>query len=101
MYIVIVQLHVKADKIEPFLQHTLENARKTRQEPGCLRFDVLKSEADPTRFALHEVYRTPDGLKAHQETEHYKKWRDNVPELLAEPRVGTRYLNVSPADDEW
>ncbi|MBI4586324.1 MAG: antibiotic biosynthesis monooxygenase [Planctomycetes bacterium] len=101
MYIVTVQLHVKADKLEEFLKYTLDNASQARQEPGCLRFDVLRHETDPNRFFFYEVYKAPADHKAHQETGHYKRWRDHVPALLAEQRVGARYLNVSPPDQEW
>lgn len=101
MYVIAVQLKVKPDRIDDFLKLTLQNATAARKEPGCLRFDVLKNEKEPDRFLFYEVYRTPDDHKAHQGTAHYLKWRDEVGDLLAEPRVGGRYLNVSPADEEW
>ncbi len=101
MYIVTVQLSVKPEKIDEFLKYTLDNAANARKEPGCLRFDVLRHETEAGRFFFYEVYKVPADHKAHQETEHYKRWRDNVPALLAEPRVGTRHLNVSPKDAEW
>lgn len=101
MYAITVHLHVKSEKVEDFLKFTLHNAENARKEPGCLRFDVLRSELDPAKFLFYEVYKTPADHKAHQETAHYKAWRDNVPDLLSEPRVGTRYLTVSPADAEW
>ena len=33
-------------------------------EPGNVRFDVLRSKDDPTRFVLYEVYRTPEDAAA-------------------------------------
>jgi len=101
MYVITVQLKVKPDKIDPFLQLTLDNAMKARREPGCVRFDVLRSEKEPDRFLFYEVYRSPEDHKAHQQTSHYFQWRDNVGDLLAEGRVGARFLNVSPTDAEW
>ena len=101
MYIVTVQVNVKEDRIDDFLKLTLENAVEARGEPGCLRFDILRNEKEPSKFLLYEVYRTTDDHKAHQQTAHYLQWRESVPDLLAEPRVGTRYLNVSPLDAEW
>ena len=50
---------------------------------------------------LHEVYRTREDFKAHQEQPHYFRWRDRVPDLLAEPRSGVKYVNVYPKDEEW
>jgi autoinducer 2-degrading protein len=101
MYIVSVDLRVKADKVHEFLRFTLDNAARSREEPGCLRFDVLRQEKEPERFLFHEVYRSPEDLIAHQGTEHYVRWKENVPPLLAEPRASRRYVNVDPPDERW
>jgi quinol monooxygenase YgiN len=101
MYVVCVNLRVKPDKVEEFLARTIENASNSRKEPGCLRFDVLRHDTEPDRFLLHEVYRTPEDFKAHQAEPHYFRWRDTVPDLLAEPRSGVKYVNVYPADEDW
>jgi autoinducer 2-degrading protein len=101
MFVVTVDLHVKPEKVEEFLKHTLHNAENARREPGCLRFDVLRHETEAARFFFYEVYKKPADHQAHKETEHYKRWQEKVPELLAQPRVGTRYVNVSPADGAW
>ena len=101
MYIITVQLKVKEDKIDAFLEQSLDNAAKARKEPGCLRFDVLRNEKEPARFFFYEVYRSPEAHQAHRETKHYLAWREGVGDMMAEPRVGDRFLNVSPADADW
>jgi autoinducer 2-degrading protein len=101
MYIVHVHVHVKPDCIEPFRASTLDNATHSIQEPGVARFDVIQQQADPTRFVLVEVYRTPDDPAKHKETAHYKKWRDTVADMMAEPRVGIVYHSVFPSQDGW
>lgn len=101
MYAITVQLKVKPERVDEFLALTLENATSAREEPGCLRFDVLRNEKEPDRFFFYEVYRTTLDHKAHQETAHYLRWKDDVADLLAEPRVGARWTNLSPADAEW
>ena len=62
---------------------------------------MLRGEKETDRFLFYEVYRSPDDHTAHQQTAHYLRWRDEVGDLLAEPRAGARYLNVSPTDPEW
>ena len=37
----------------------------TRAEPGCLIFEVLRSSADPCRFAVRQCYRSPEAYDAH------------------------------------
>ena len=90
MHVVIVNIHIKADKIDVFKNLTIENARNSLMEPGIIRFDFLQQSEDPSRFALVEVYRTPEDQLLHRETKHYQEWRNNVDYLQLEARVGTK-----------
>jgi (4S)-4-hydroxy-5-phosphonooxypentane-2,3-dione isomerase len=101
MLIVHVFVHVKADQVEAFKTATIENARCSVQEPGIARFDVMQQQDDPTRFVLNEVYRDADAPARHKETEHYKKWRDAVETMMAEPRTSIKYANVHPDNHGW
>lgn len=101
MIIVHVHVHVKPEAVEAFKEATIENARNSIQEPGVARFDVIQQQDDPTRFILVEVYRTPEAPAAHKETDHYKKWRDTVEPMMAEPRHSVKYTNVFPPDEGW
>jgi len=101
MFIVHVFVHVRSEDIAAFKDATLENARNSIQEPGIARFDVMQQQDDPTRFLLVEVYRTPDDPARHKETAHYKKWRDTVAPMMAEPRTSVKYTNVFPDEKGW
>ena len=101
MLIVQVHVHVKPEFIEAFRTATIENATHSVQEPGIARFDVLQQQDDGSRFVLVEVYRSVEATAAHKETEHYKRWRDTVAEMMAEPRSSVKYANVCPADEGW
>ena len=101
LVIVHVDVHVKPDAVELFRAATLDNARHSVKEPGVARFDVIQSVEDPTRFVLVEVYRSPEAPAAHKETAHYRRWRDAVAELMAEPRTSARYVNVFPDAQGW
>jgi len=101
MHIVLVHVKVKPDFRKQFIEATLENGRNSIQEPGIVRFDILQEIEDPNCFILNEVYRTPDDQLKHRETEHYRKWKDLVSEMMAEPRKGVRYVNLFPNDSEW
>jgi quinol monooxygenase YgiN len=101
MLIVHVHVHVKPEFTETFKAATLDNARRSLQEPGVARFDVLQQADDPTRFILVEVYRTPEAPAQHKETTHYALWRDAVAEMMAEPRASVKFGNLFPDDQEW
>ncbi len=96
MYLFLVNIHVKPDKVEAFRAATLDNARNSILEPGIARFDIIQQADDPTRFVLVEAYRSADAQAKHRETAHYARWRDAVADLLAEPRTGIKYNFISP-----
>ena len=101
MLIVLVHVHVKEEYIEAFRKSSYENASQSVHEPGVGRFDVIQQKDDPSRFILVEVYRTADDPAKHKETAHYKKWRDEVEAMMAEPRVSYKYENIFPDDSGW
>jgi quinol monooxygenase YgiN len=101
MLIVHVHIHVKPESVAGFRQATLENARSSVQEPGIARFDVFEQQDDATRFVLIEVYRSPEAAAAHKETAHYAKWRDEVADMMAEPRHSVKYNDVFPEPLDW
>ena len=101
MFVVHVDVHVKPESVEAFVEATLENARNSVQEPGIARFDVVQQLDDPTRFVLVEVYRTADDPAKHKETAHYQTWRATVADMMAEQRSSVKYANVYPDETGW
>ena len=101
MFIVHVPIHVKPENLDAFKAATLVNARASVQEPGIVRFDVVQQADDPARFVLVEVYRDAAANLAHKETKHYAVWRDTVAGMMAEPRLGVKYNNLFPEDQNW
>jgi len=91
-----VRLDVKPERIDDFLKLVTFNATQSRQEPGNLRFDVVRSIDSPTRFGLYEVYRDEASMLAHQATEHYARWRAEIEALLVTPRISEKFISVFP-----
>jgi len=101
MLIVHVHVQVKPESVEAFRTASIENARRSIQEPGIARFDVMQQVDDPTKFVLVEVYRTPEDPARHKETAHYQKWRDTVEPMMAAPRHSVKFSNVFPDEEGW
>jgi len=97
MHVTLVHVHVKSEHVDRFVAATLRNHQGSVREPGNLRFDVLQSEDDPTRFVLVEIYRDAAAAAAHKTEPHYLAWRDEVAEWMASPREGHRYRMLAPA----
>ena len=100
MHVVSVTIFVKPDRVDAFVEATLQNARNTRREPGNVRFDVLQAEEEPTRFLLYEAYHTKDDFTTHQQTAHYLRWKQTVADWMAQPRQGVKHHSIFFGDAE-
>ena len=99
MYALVVPLKVKPEMREKFLAAALEDSTcSVRDEPGCVRFDVLQDNTDPNRFFFYEVYLDEKAVEAHRASVHYARWRAVAPELLAEPTNASRCTTIFPKD---
>jgi autoinducer 2-degrading protein len=99
MYAVVVTLRVKPEMRERFLAGAEDDSTcSVRDEPGCLRFDVLQDTADPDRYFFYEVYRDEAAFQAHLQTPHFLRWRAASAEYLVEPSKGHRTRTVFPRD---
>jgi (4S)-4-hydroxy-5-phosphonooxypentane-2,3-dione isomerase len=101
MVILNVYIQVKPDMIEEFKKVTKENAEKSLQEPGVIRFDFLQQEDDPACFLLNEVYKNEDAVMAHKDTLHYAKWRSIAEAMMEGDRKRIRYRNIYPDNSGW
>lgn len=101
MFIVHVFIEVKPDRVQDFINVTLQNARESINEPGISRFDVLQDQKISNRFVLNEVYRTSEDPARHKKTEHYNHWKQSVADMMAAPRTKQIYDNVFPQDEDW
>jgi quinol monooxygenase YgiN len=52
----------EADRVARLLP---DHMRLTRAEPGCLAFEVIRSMADPVRFAVREIFACRSDFDAH------------------------------------
>jgi len=67
-----ILLTVKAEAdVLKVRQLLTEAMHKSRQEPGCERFDVYHSQADLRRFTLVEHWATQEALDAHRQAAAY------------------------------
>jgi (4S)-4-hydroxy-5-phosphonooxypentane-2,3-dione isomerase len=102
MVILHVTIQVKSEHVSEFLDVVRYDAEHSeKDEPGCLRFDVIQDRDDMNRFYFYEVYRDEAALEAHRQTPHFKLYAEKVqPWLVAAPerRFGK---NLIPSDDNW
>ena len=44
------------------------------------------------------MYDSPEAAAAHKQTPHYAEWREEVQDMMAEPRQATAYVARFPED---
>ena len=96
MFVAFVHVHVKPENVDDFIEITKYNHENSLKEPGCARFDVLRSTEDSHVFYLNEVYLSTEAAAAHKDTEHYQKWRDTVEPYMAKPRSADKGESLFP-----
>ena len=60
----------------------LENARASRDEPGVLFFEVLRSSVDPRVVLVVERYTSSEAFDAHKASAQSAAWKAVAPELV-------------------
>jgi (4S)-4-hydroxy-5-phosphonooxypentane-2,3-dione isomerase len=98
MIVICVHIKVLPEKLQSFIQATIENHLESVKEPGNIRFDLIQKSDDPCSFMIYEAYVSDDEAAAHKNTPHYLKWRDLVKDFMAEPRVGIKYNIIAPTE---
>ncbi|WP_233119056.1 (4S)-4-hydroxy-5-phosphonooxypentane-2,3-dione isomerase [Aggregatibacter actinomycetemcomitans] len=73
MFAMLVEINIKEGKELEFLDVFERNHIGARQEPGNLRFDVLRDPEIRTRFYAYEVYVNEAALEEHRKTTHYHR----------------------------
>src|SRR5579871_2795840 len=83
MYVNAFDLDIVPPDREVYLAAITENGAAAAKEPGCKRFDILNLASDPNHFFLYEVYDNEAALKAHRETDHFKKFAAAAKTMVA------------------
>ncbi len=64
------------------LDHMVLN---TRQEEACEKYDLQQGLNDETIFIFHEIWKSKEGLDAHNQQSYIKKFVEKAPDLLEKP----------------
>ena len=91
-FVLVVNIRIKPESVDKFMQELKANAREARKEPGCKQFDVLVDPKDKTKVMLYEVYTDEKAFEVHQQMPHFKSYLADAVPLLAsrERQVFTR-----------
>jgi quinol monooxygenase YgiN len=90
----VVAMHAKPGQ-ELLLQAELTAlVRPTRNEDGCLLYDLHRSTDVPGDFLFYEIWATREAHAAHKQTPHFLRWNARKDTLLAS-RESTFWKKIS------
>jgi quinol monooxygenase YgiN len=85
---VIARVAAKADSVEQVRAILMGIVEPTRREPGCLSYQLLQNQADPTDFTFVEEWARASAEQSHFATPHISDALRRLPGLLAaEPDI--------------
>jgi autoinducer 2-degrading protein len=96
-YVNAVELDILPAEHDNFLAAIKENGAAAVKEPGCRRFDIVNLASDPNHFLLYEVYDNEAALKAHRETDHFKKFAAAAAKMVDKRNARAMTVVVSNA----
>ena len=79
---ILAHFQAKPECVDELREVLLGLITPTRSEPGCLRYELLQSREDPTRFTFVEEWTDDKALEDHFATEHIANAAARFPELL-------------------
>src|SRR3954466_8794250 len=99
MISLVVKIRIKPEHRETFLKAVEVDALGSENdEPGCLRFNVLQSEADENVYYFYEVYKDEAALDAPRAAPHYAVWREAAAIALDAPADVQRATTIFPKE---
>ena len=92
---VVAHLTAKPDKIEETREALIELIVPTRDEKGCVRYELTQNNDDPTDFTFVEEWTSDTSLDEHLQSAHIRKLQSRGDELFAAPPDIRRYTLVA------
>lgn len=96
MNVTLVEINIKPERVDEFLEVFRANHEGSIKEPGNLRFDVLQDPDVATRFFIYEAYQNDEAVLAHKQTPHYLACVEQLDEMMSEPRKKRSFVGLLP-----
>ena len=81
----IAHLNARADKVEELGSLLISLLEPTRQETGCIRFELQQNRDSPTEFAVVSEWLSDQAVQVHVSAFYTQHALRKLPELLTTP----------------
>ena len=86
---VVAHVHSRPEKIAETKALLMSLIAPTRKEAGCITYELLQDNADPSRFCFVEEWQSDAALEAHLKSPHIAAAFEKIPLLLTgAPDIG-------------
>ncbi|WP_404405143.1 putative quinol monooxygenase [Jeotgalibacillus malaysiensis] len=69
-------------KEKALLEELVKVAKPSREEKGCIEYNLHESLENESEFVLIEKWKNQEALQLHIESEHYQLYRNNIQALI-------------------
>lgn len=70
---VVAKFFVKQNKIEEFIKLSKELIKSTREENGCIKYELFEDNIKNTIFSIIEEWENMSVLESHLNSEHFTR----------------------------
>ena len=96
-----IKVRIKPEMRQRFLDAIeVDAVGSEKDEPGCVRFNVLQDDTDKNVYYFYEVYRDQAAVEEHRAAPHYAVWKAAA-DTLDGPTERIECTSVFPADEAY
>lgn len=71
---IVAHVFAKTDHVDHVKSELEKLIPLTRNEPGCLQYELHRDRADPSHFLFYERWESPAHLQVHMKSDHVKAY---------------------------
>ena len=94
MVVLLAKSRLLEGKQQEFIAVAEKLVKATREESGCLYYDLVQDASDDTVFYFVEKYQDEAAVKAHQNSEHFQTFVPMMNAFRVGPSEVTKCVTV-------
>ena len=90
----VARIVAKPESVDVVREGLASLLKPTRAEVGCILYELMQNEADPTDFTFYEEWTSAAALDAHAQSDHLRTTFAHLAEHLQGPADVRRYAYI-------
>lgn len=83
-YSLLIRMKIHEGEVDNFLAMMLEMTEKTKDEPGCLVFEMRRDPSEPNTFVVFESFVDKAAFDVHDKSEYHQRNGPGFQKAIAE-----------------